>query len=123
MNLKEYYKNRLNALMEQEAIPAPGIYSDVTRHEDRQKQLDKDTDDRNAYQNSRAKAYQKSREGDRSYDSVEDIRAGIGFGANSAAAENKELAAHHKQRESEERFRNRPKTVPTGINPAFSPGV
>ena len=37
------------------AEPAPGIYSDVTRHEDRQKQLDKDTDDFNAYQNSRAK--------------------------------------------------------------------
>jgi|TARA_R110000868_G_scaffold185967_1_gene428125 hypothetical protein len=51
MNLKEYYKNRLNELMEQQArLPS----------------LEKDT-------------------GDRSYDSIENIRAGAEFGANTQA--------------------------------------
>jgi len=51
MNLKEYYKNRLNELMEQQArLPS----------------LEKDT-------------------GDHSYDSIENIRAGAEFGANTQA--------------------------------------
>lgn len=79
----------------------------------------KETDKFNEYQNDLAQARIRQIEGDRRYDSVENIRAGRGFGNNSPRLTNREAKLRDEQREEEKRIKNKPKT----INPQFSPDL
>ena len=91
MTLKEYFKDRLlNALMEQSPPKLVRSTQEVT-------------DNYNDYQNMLAKREILKKQGDRRYDSIENIRAGMGYAANSPRATMNAARERDAQRKTEEK--------------------